>query len=401
MPMQRRQVLAGIGGLTTMSVAGCLGGSDDQGTTLWHDFTDAEQSDLEDHVAAFNEDRDEELNVEQVPEIVDQLDTAIPSGEGPETFGWAHDWVGTYYDRDFIYDASDDLSIDLEGTFTEAAVQAAQWEGGVYGIPYASEAVTLMYNEDMVDEPPETLDEMVEIMDEYHDPEEGMYGLSCPPADPYFISTFAQAFGGRFFDSETEDTHIDEDDFVEGVELLQNEIWPYVPADPAYEAQIPVFADGNAPFAINGPWEVDGFRDSDIDVTVTSMPDIEGGDPTPYTGIQLWYFTSNLEDAPEEEVETAVEWAEWHATSEDAIVSNAQNHGSIPVHQEYADDDDLGDDVAAFAETVSMGIQMPAHERMDQVWNPVEDALEQVFNDQESAEDAMDAAAEEIRSRWD
>ncbi len=38
---------------------------------------------------------------------------------------------------------------------------------------------------------------------------------------------------------------------------------------------------------------------------------------------------------------------------------------------------------------------------MDQVWNPVEDALEQVFNEQESAEDAMNAAADEIRGRWE
>ncbi|QSW99580.1 extracellular solute-binding protein [Haloterrigena alkaliphila] len=400
MALQRRKLLAGIGGMATLTAAGCLG-NEDEGTTLWHDFNDGEQETLEEQVAAFNEDREEELNVEQVPEIVDQLDTAIPSGEGPETFAWAHDWVGTYYDRDFVYDASDDLSIDLDETFTEAAADAARWEGGVYGLPYAAETTTLMYNEDLVDEPPETLDEMVDIMEEHHDPENNTYGLSCPPADPYFISAFTQAFGGRFFDSETEDTRIDDDEFIEGVELLRDRIWPYVPEDPNYDVQVPVFADGNAPFAINGPWEVGGFRDGGVDVTVTSFPEIDGGDPTPYTGIQLWYFTSNLADAPDEELETAVEWAEYHSTSEDAILSNAEDHGFIPVHQKYADDDDLGEDVAAFAETVGMGVQMPAHERMDQVWNPVEDGLEQAFNGQASPAEAMETAAEEIRGRWD
>ncbi|TYT60543.1 extracellular solute-binding protein [Natrialba swarupiae] len=401
MSLERRQLLAGIGGIATLSVAGCLGGDDDQPTTLWHDFSDAEETDLVEHAERFNEERDDELNLEAISEIEDQLSTAIPAGDGPETFAWAHDWVGNYHEQGFAYDAADDVNLDLDATFTDAAADAVRFDGAVYGIPYGAETVALMYNEELVDGPPETLEELVEIMDDYHDPAEGQYGLSCPPADPYFTSTFLHAFGGYFFDDETESLGVDQDEFIEGVELLQESIWPYVPQDPAYESQVPVFDDGNAPFAINGPWEIDGFRDSGIETTVAPMPDIAGGDPTPFTGIQVWYFTATLEDADEEALETAIDWAEWHSTDEDVILTNAENHGFIPVHQEYADDDELGDDVEAFAENVAMGVQMPSHPRMDQVWNPVEDALEQVFNEQESAEDAMNAAADEIRGRWE
>ncbi len=186
------------------------------------------------------------MNLEAISEIEDQLSTAIPAGDGPETFAWAHDWVGNYHEQGFAYDAADDVNLDLDATFTDAAADAVRFDGAVYGIPYGAETVALMYNEELVDGPPETLEELVEIMDDYHDPAEGQYGLSCPPADPYFTSTFLHAFGGYFFDDETESLGVDQDEFIEGVELLQESIWPYVPQDPAYESQVPVFDDGNA-----------------------------------------------------------------------------------------------------------------------------------------------------------
>ncbi|RKD95179.1 carbohydrate ABC transporter substrate-binding protein (CUT1 family) [Halopiger aswanensis] len=400
MSMERRQVLTGIGGLTTVAVAGCLGG-DERGTTLWHDFTDAEESDLETYLETFNEGREDTLDAEGISEIEDQLDTALAAGDGPETFAWAHDWIGVYDDQGFVYDASDDVSVDLGSEYTEAAAQAVQWDGAVYGLPYAAETVSLMYNAEMVDQPPETIDEMVSIMEEHHDPENGQYGLSCPAIDPYFLSGYLQAFGGYIFDEQNEELGIEADEFIEGVELVQNSIWEYVPNDPSYESQVPVFNDGNAPFAINGPWELAGFRDAGIDAQVAPLPGVEGGEPSPYTGIQTWYFTSQLEDAEEAALGTTIDWAEWYTTNEDVIIGNAQNHGAIPVHQDYVEHEDLGDDVQQFAETVGMGVPMPSHPMMDQVWTPFEEALERVFQGQAGPTESMESAAEEIRGRWE
>ncbi|MDJ1431293.1 extracellular solute-binding protein [Halostagnicola sp. A-GB9-2] len=402
--MERRQLLTGIGGLATVSVAGCLsritGG--DQGTTAWYDFTEAQENAFEDYLEEFNDGREDELNAEAPAEMEEELETALPAEQGPETFNWAHDWIGQYHEQEFVYDASDDLEIDLEETYTENAVEAVQWEGAIYGLPYAIETVSLMYNPEYVDEPPETLSEMVEIMEDHHDPENNQYGLSMPAVDPYFPSAWLQAFGGYLFDEETEELGIEDDEFIEGIELLEDSIWPYVPGDPDYDSQVPVFNDGNAPFAINGPWELEGFRDAGVDVEVAPLPDVEGGEPTPYTGVQVWYFTSELAAADQEELETTVEWAEWYTTNEEAIVDNAEMQGLIPVHQDYAEgDDNLGEDVETFAETVEMGTPLPTHPKSDQIWDPLEEGLERVFHGDESADEAMETAAEDIRDRWD
>ncbi|WP_265108021.1 substrate-binding domain-containing protein [Halosolutus halophilus] len=402
--MQRRSLLKGIGGATaTLGMAGCLGvfSGDDRGPVLWHDFADSEEEDLENYLGEFNDGRDTELEADAVSDLEQQLNTGIPAGEGPVSFAWAHDWVGAFEDKDFLYDGSDDIEVDLESTYTEAAAEAVSFDGGVYGLPYAAETVTLMYNAEMVDEPPETVDEMVDIMEEYHDPDQGRYGLSYPSTDPYFVSAWIHAFGGYYFDDETGELGLEDDATVEGLEYLADNFWPYVAADPGYESQTAVFSDGNAPFAIQGPWELGGFRDGGVDTEVAPLPTADGNDPSPYTGIQMWYFTSEVGDADENERAATADWAEWYTTNEDVILGSAESHGFIPVHQDYIGSDELGDDVETFAETVDMGIPMPTDPRMDQVWVPVEEALESVFNEEATAQDALANAAEQIRGNWD
>ncbi|WP_226479538.1 extracellular solute-binding protein [Natrinema amylolyticum] len=404
MTLYRRNALKGIGGMTTLTVAGCLGGllgGGDQGTTLWTQFEEGEESSLEEHLGTFNEGRDDAMNSENISEMESQLETALPAGNGPHTFAWAHDWIGQYHDQDFVYDAADDIDVDLESTFTEAAAQAVQWDGAVHGLPYAAETVSLMYNPDLVDGPPETLSEMVAVMEDHHDPDNNQYGLSVPAIETYFVSAFLNAFGGTVFDEESGELGIEDDAFIEGIELLEDAIWPYVSADPTYEPQIATFSEGNAPYAINGPWQVSGFREAGVDATVAALPDIDGGEPSPYTGVQTWYFTTQLESADDTALETTLEWAEWYTTTEDVILSNAQDHGLIPVHQEYAQSDELGDDVEAFAEAVETGVPLPTDPRIGDVWTPLKDGLQRVFNGQASAEESMATAAEEIRGRWD
>ncbi|WP_254524177.1 extracellular solute-binding protein [Natrinema caseinilyticum] len=405
MTANRRNVLTGIGGVATLSVAGCLGetlgGGGEQETVLWNQFTEGEQKTLDKHLETFNEGRDDKMHSENLSDVKKQLKTAIPAGDGPHTFPWAHDRIGKYESQDFVYNAKDDVEVDLAGTYTENAASAVQWNDGVYGLPYASETVSLMYNPELVEQPPETLSEMVAIMEDHHDPENSKWGLSCPPKTAYFVSAFLQAFGGKIYDEESRDVGIEDDAFIEGIELLQNSIWPYVAEATKYAEQMPPFADGNAPFAINGPWQLSGFRDSGVDATVAPLPDIEGGSPNPYTGVQTWYFTSQLNGASDASLNTTVEWAEWYTTNEDVILGNAQEHGLIPVHKDYTESDELGDDVATFAKTVAMGTPMPSDPRIDTVWTPLESGLQQIFNGQKEPDKAMSAAADEIRSRWE
>ena len=366
---------------------------------VWTQFSEAEEEVMDDFIGQFEDQTGHTIEREGVSDLSNQLETAMPAGDGPDTWAWAHDWVGRFAIREdpaFLYDASDDLSVSLD-TFSGAARGAVQYQGGVYGLPMSAETVTLFYNKNMVEEPPETIDEMVDIMEEYHNPANGEYGLSYPATDPYFASGFLQAFGGNLYDEETNEVTIDDQSVVKGLEVLEETLFSYIPEDPGYESQAVVFADGVAPFAINGPWELGNFSNELENIGVAELPTVEGNHPRTYSGIQMWYFSAELADADEPTKQATIDWAEWYTTSEEVALTQADELGAIPVHREHAESDELSDEVKAFSRQIDHGTAMPTHPDMDSVWGPAGDALTRVFNGEQDPEAALDQAASDIR----
>ena len=419
---KRRTLLKAVGGSTALAgLAGCIstggdgsdgsggsdgsdgsdgsGGGDTGSARLWVDLSDAEDEAISEYIDQYESDTGDTINKEAPGgELDQQLETAIPAGDGPDSWVWAHDWVGRFAVREdpsFLYDASDDVDVSLD-SYTQAAREAAQFDGSLYGLPFASETVALFYNEDMVDEPPETFEEMVSVMDEYHDPENGEYGLSYPVTDPYFVSGFIQAYGGNIFDEQSREVGVDSDACKRGMDALET-LSQYVPADPGYESQIVAFADGLAPFAINGPWELGNLDGAVENLGVTTLPTVDGNHPRSYSGIQLFYFSSMLADADQSRVDAATGLAEWYTTNEEVIQTNAAEQGYIPVLTDVVGNDDLSSEVKAFAQQVDHGVPIPTHPDMNSVWTPVTDALERVFNDEQDSDAALDQAASEIR----
>jgi arabinogalactan oligomer/maltooligosaccharide transport system substrate-binding protein len=366
---------------------------------MWIQMTEAEKEDLDTFIGQFEGETGHTVNTEEIGELGTQLETAVPSGEGPDLWPWAHDWVGRFGVREdpaFLYDASDDLSVDLS-QFSEVARNAVQWNDKVHGLPFGSETVALFYNQDMVDEPPETLEEMISTMEEYHSPSDGQWGLSYPATNPYFASGFLQAYGGNLYDEANTEVTIDSDACVQGLETLQETLFNYIAQDPGYEPQKVTFVDGNAPFAINGPWELGNFRDALDNVGVAPLPTVDGNHPRSYTGIQMWYFSAELADADEGTRNAALDWAEWYTTTPEVTQTLADSQGVIPVHTENAEQADLDDAVVAFSNQVDHGTPQPSHPDMDSVWGPAGNALTRVFNGNQEPQEALEQAATEIR----
>lgn len=398
MPMKRRPVLKGIGGaIGATTLAGCMdfvSGGDS--AALWHDFTDSEETTFQDHLSQFNDETDHEIEASGVSNMQEQLETALPAGDGPMGFTWAHDWIGAQHEEGNLYNGSGSIEVDIEGTYSEAAANAVQWEGNVYGLPYAAETVTLMYNKDLVDEPPETVSDMVSIMEDH----DGEYGIGYP-GDTYHLSAYLQAFGGVLYDEDADELGVASDSVVEGLEFIKNNIYAYSPNDLNADPNISVFQNGDAPFVVTGPWNLGGFRDAGIDVGVAPLPKPEDGEPTPFTGVQMWYFTSRLADAEDSDRDAVIDWAEWYTTTEEVVTTNAQDHAMIPVLQSVVGSSDLGEDVDAFSQSVAMGMPMPASKKMDAVWDPVQSALDVALGSDGDPQEELEKAAQKIRDSWE
>jgi len=163
---------------------------------FWYDLQEGELIIMEDALEGYHSESNHEIEGVDVAEMQDRLTSSIPTGEGPDMFMWAHDWAGDFSDSGFLEPQTGNFDVGLD-SYTQAAQNAVTFEGDVWGLPVSAETVALLYNKDMVDEPPETISEMQSIMDEHHDPANNQYGLSYN-IDAYFVSAYAHAFGGSF-----------------------------------------------------------------------------------------------------------------------------------------------------------------------------------------------------------
>ncbi|WP_226013514.1 extracellular solute-binding protein [Halomicrobium salinisoli] len=425
MTMDRRSVLKRVGGLSgAVAMAGCSvqenDGSDGSGEsgggngtdadgsteaaggtgTAWYSLSESELAIREEVIGEYNEGSANEIDGSDISDLQQKTRSAIPAGEGPHVFDWAHDWAGNIYEQEFVVDQSDAVSVELD-QFSEVARNAVQYEGNLVGLPYGAETITPIVNTDIVDSVPETVDEMVSMIEEYHDPDNGVYGLSYPFADGYFTSPWLHAFGGHIFDpSADEPLGVNHSETVRGLEFMLDNFVPYMPNDPTYNPQAAAFNEGNAAFAINGPWSLATYNDNDIDYEVISYPEMSDGTPSPYTGIQVWYFAAAMGDGGDDAA-AARDFVEWYVTNEDHLRQLAEDLGSIPVLDSLVGSSDLPEQVQAFSESVDQGRPMPSDPRMDGVWEPVKSALTRAFNGDQSAQAAMDDAADQIRSNWD
>lgn len=365
----------------------------------WHARNNAEAAALALVLETFNGESPHKIDASDLSDLEKKTTSAIPAGNGPHIFEWAHDWVGDYYQRGFLSDQSGKVDVNLEETFTSAAAGAPRFDGALVGLPHAAETVALLYNKDLVDEPPETVSEMKSVMDEHHDPSSGTYGLSYP-INPYFISAWAQAFGGYYYDEEKNALGLTMDETLKGFRIVLEDFLPYMPNDTAYGAQAAAFVDGKAPFAINGPWFLSSATEKGIDVGVTKLPKPEGGSPSPYTGISLWYFTKKLANTEEANANAARAFTEWYVTNEDIALRRAKESGDIPVLKSLQGSDELPESVKGFSKAVAQGVPMPTDPRMNKVWDPVATAIGKAMNGDASLEDAMATAEQNIKSEW-
>ncbi len=54
-----------------------------------------------------------EIVFEQKPNLEDALKAAIPSGQGPDLFIWAHDWIGKFAEAGLLEPIDDYVTDDI------------------------------------------------------------------------------------------------------------------------------------------------------------------------------------------------------------------------------------------------------------------------------------------------
>ncbi|MGB5167652.1 MAG: extracellular solute-binding protein [Acidimicrobiia bacterium] len=345
----------------------------------------------------------EETNVQLViePTVYDdlrgQVTTAAPAGEGPDIFIGGHDWVGEMAASGIA------APIDLGGRDSEwfpVALEAFNYNGQLYGMPYQSEAVALFYNTDLVPEPPTTLAELTAICDELTD----IDNCWAVPgggdgADAYHNYPFVSALGGYIFafdaqtGYDTTDVGLDSDGAIEGVTVLEQLVADgYVKSVNGGDAQ-KQFEDGRAPFFLSGPWQLAGFNEKELPYAVAKLPTIDGQPMRPFLGAGGMFINQFSENTA-----LAQAFLLDYIANEETMTALYEADPRNPVYVATFDAVAADNEIAGvFALSGADGSPMPNIPQMSGVWGPLGDQILLLRNQEIDATTAMTNAAEQVR----
>ncbi|MCD6158914.1 MAG: extracellular solute-binding protein [Euryarchaeota archaeon] len=367
---------------------------------IWHAVQESERQVFENLISQFEATHPNiDIVFEQKADLETTLKAAIPAGQGPDLFIWAHDWIGKFAEGNMLKPIDKYITEDILNKFVDIARNAIEYKGHYYGMPISGETVTLIYNKDLISNPPKTFDELVQMAKQFYNPNSDMYGLASP-IDPYFLSAWAHAFGGYYFNDTTKTSGLDQPETIKGYELFFNELFfKYMAQTRDYNSQMALFLEGKSPLLINGPWSIKQIRDSGINFGLTLIPKIvENGKeyyPRPYAGVKMFYVTAN---APDDKMDAIWEFLSWMTLNESTIKTLALQLGYIPVLKSLIDDPDIKSDpvIYGFMNQLRYAILMPKSPEMGSVWGPIDTAITKIVSGEMSIEDALKEAQQKI-----
>ncbi|MFN3268112.1 MAG: extracellular solute-binding protein [Zestosphaera sp.] len=334
------------------------------------------------------------VNLEHQVSMKDVYQAQVAIGKGPDLLTWAHDWTGGFAEANMIIPLDQYLTSDILDQFVPSALRAASYNNKIWGLPWAAETVALVCNNALVSKIPENFDELKNIMQQYYNPDAGKYGISYQ-VDPYFVSAWAHAFGGYYFDDVTKRPGVNLTETVTGIKFFYENIYVYLyTGDLGHDTQLNLFLTGKTPCIVTGPWDIKAIRDAGINFIVTPLPKIsETVLPKPYSGVKLIWLNPNSRNK-----EAAVLFALWFTLNNKVIQKLAEVAGFVPVHKVVLEWEGLPGlpVVYGYARAVEVSIPMPSSPEMDFVWARVSDALTAINQGVSTIEEALNYAQGEI-----
>jgi maltose/maltodextrin transport system substrate-binding protein/arabinogalactan oligomer/maltooligosaccharide transport system substrate-binding protein len=329
-------------------------------------------------------------------QIRDDLKLAGPAGEGPDIIVGAHDWLGELVTNGLLEPL--DLSAKAE-SIDPVGMKAFTYEGKTYGLPYALEAIALIYNKDLVPTPPATWDELKTVAKQLQDEGKVDQGYVLQQGDPYHAYpfwtghdsfVFAQNPDGTYdptqvgLDNEGGKAAIKEIDQMVKDGLLRKDITGQISDS--------MFVEGKSAMVFGGPWRINDLKKSGINYGIAKIPPMTA-DSRPFVGAQgfmVSYFGKNKLLAQA----FLTEFVAADDTMQQIYDADPRIPAWLPVQQKVDDAD-----IKAFAESAKTGFPMPAIPQMSAVWTDWTKAIDLVFQQAQDPEAAITDAANAIREK--
>ncbi|CAM3811225.1 maltose/maltodextrin ABC transporter substrate-binding protein MalE [Rahnella bruchi] len=335
----------------------------------------------------FEKDTGIKVTVEHPDKLEEKYPQVAATGDGPDIIFWAHDRFGGYAQSGLLAEISPDKAFkDKLFPFTWDAVT---YNGKLIGYPVAVEALSLIYNKDIIKEAPKTWEEIPALDKELR--AKGKSAIMWNLQEPYFTWPIIAADGGYAFKYENgkyniKDTGVNNAGSQAGlqfiIDLVKNK---HINADTDYSIAEAAFNKGQTAMTIDGPWAWSNLDKSKINYGVTLLPSFHGKPSKPFVGV----LTAGI-NAASPNKELAKEFLENYLITDEglAVVNKDKPLGAVALktYQEQLEKDPR---IAATMANSKNGEIMPNIPQMSAFWYAERSAIINAVNGRQTVPQAL------------
>ena len=217
---------------------------------------------------------------------VELLEKQGPKGEGPDVVVLASDMVGVAKDKNLITPVHF-MQVETN-QYLPNSIASVTFDGELYSVPKTIETLIVFYNKDLLPDPPETLEEYVDLSKKMR--KKGKYGLLAKWDLFYTTYALMHGYGAYIFRTDNDGTinlnsyGLDTPGAVESLKVLRKMsnndlVYDYLSGIDGYNRMYELFTSKKALAVINGPWAIEDYLKAGINFGITTLPNLPNGNP--------------------------------------------------------------------------------------------------------------------------
>jgi arabinogalactan oligomer / maltooligosaccharide transport system substrate-binding protein len=330
-----------------------------------------------------------------------------PAGNGPDIFTIPDSQLAAATTEGLLAEIK--MNDEVESRFTEGSLKASKVDGKYYAIPKATDSTIIFYNKALLKEEdiPKTITEWYDYSKSIVDQGQGKYGLLALFDAIYYAQSILGGYGSYIF-GENKDGSWNPDDIglnnkgaLEGAKIIEKFYHDGVlPAGIIGENGIQtldsLFTEGKAAAVISGAWNFEPYESAGIDYGVIPLPKLDNGEQMKsFNTTKLYNISSYSKNK-----ELAQEFLEYITQYEQAK-ERFNITQEIPPIIELLEDPEIASNerIGAIAEQSKYSISNPNIAEMNEVWLPMDGALQLIATGDQSPKEAFDYAVETIKAQ--
>lgn len=216
--------------------------------------------------------------------------SATKLNTGPDLIITKASMIEIFANNGLLNPINDYITFNKRDEFIKNTLDDAYINDKLYGLPVTYKLLALIYNKDIIQNPPQNTNELFKIGHQFTNMDKGFYGFAYPVEDYYYHIPWITGYNGILIKEKNvyfnSIAHKNALNFARSLQLGDNAI---MPEGVNYDLMLSLFIEGRVPMIINGTWIIGNLIKEGMNVAATRIPKNSetGLYPKPYATSEL------------------------------------------------------------------------------------------------------------------